>query len=138
METVHPDDLSKCKLPSFDEDEEQASNVPISVPPEPKRSRSSAASSELSGSSATSGETVVGKTDIPSTARHLQMPQRKLSELATTGILKASRDATGKQSYSTEVRLRMKSGEYRWHLCRLLQAEPLIQAETHEQETWYG
>lgn len=139
MEAVHPDDLVKCKLPTFDDENEQVSNVPISMPPEPRRTLSSnTASSHLSGSSTASGDTILGTTDYSSSHGQMHMPQRKLSELASTGILKASRDVTGKQSYSTEVRLRMASGEYRWHLCRLLLAEPLIQAESEEHETWYG
>lgn len=136
MEAVHPEDLIKCNLPSFDDGDLSATNVPISLPAESRRTRSSAASSELSETSVTSGETVLATTAFAS-PMGMQMPQRKLSELASKGILKASKDATGKQSYSTEVRLRMSTGEYRWHLVRLLLAEPLLQAESSE-ETWYG
>lgn len=137
MEAVHSEDLTKCKLPSFDEDSEQASNVPISMPSDTLRSRSSAiSSSELSGSSPASGDTVLATSNIGSPGA-MQMPQRQLSQLADKGILKASRDATGNQSYSTEVRLRNAMGEYRWHLVRLLLADPLVKSETSE-ETWYG
>jgi len=67
------------------------------------------------------------------------MPQRKLLELATTGILKVSRDADGKPSYSTEVRLRSKDGEYRWHLVRVLLADEKVRVDGDgETETWYG
>jgi signal transduction histidine kinase len=65
-----------------------------------------------------------------------QLPQARLSQLASTGILKASRDADGKPSYSTEVRLRSKDGEYRWHLVRVLLAERDLQND--EEDTWYG
>jgi signal transduction histidine kinase len=64
------------------------------------------------------------------------MPQRKLSELASVGILKVSRDADGRPSYSTEVRLKSKDGDYRWHLVRVLRAENTVLP--NEEETWYG
>lgn len=138
LDHVHPEDLAKCNLPSFDDDTDKASNVPISMLSPSMRSSSSGTASEISSSSSVgSGDTILanGNSSSPKT---LHMPQRKLSELATTGILSASRDAAGKQSYSTEVRLRESSGEYRWHLVRLLLAEPIIQADTNERETWYG
>lgn len=136
MDAVHPEDLVKCNLPSFDESNEKASNVPISMPDLP-RSRSSATSSDLSSeASFGSGDTILATNGFGS-PRKLAMPQRKLSELATKGILKASRDAAGKQSYATEIRLRTASGDFRWHLVRLLLAEPLAQ-ENPSEEVWYG
>jgi signal transduction histidine kinase len=65
------------------------------------------------------------------------MPQRKLYKLATDGILKVSRDQDGRPSYSTEVRLRSKDGLYRWHLVRVLLAQP-VRNDGSEEETWYG
>lgn len=133
MEAVHPDDLVKCQLPIFESENQVATNVPISVHPEPRRTKSATSSSEQSEAS---GETVTAAAEVVS-PRGVQTPQRKLSELASKGLLSASKDTTGKQSYSTEVRLRMVSGEYRWHLVRVLLAEPLISSESNE-ETWYG
>ena len=130
MDHVHPDDLAKCKLPTFEDDSVHPTNVPTSVPPEFKRKTSGASSS---GSS----ETEKGVSSTDSSPLTSQMPQRKLSELASTGILKIARDADGRPSYSTEVRLKAKEGEYRWHLVRVLLAEPLLQSGTDE-ETWYG
>ena len=130
MDHVHPDDLAKCRLPTFEEGTDIANNVPQSMPPDLLRNPSATSSS---GSS----ETEKGHSSPDSTPMGAQLPQRKLSELATTGILKASRDADGRPSYSTEVRLKSKDGEYRWHLVRVLLAEPLGQHDTDE-ETWYG
>ncbi|KAK0851846.1 hypothetical protein LTS02_011720 [Friedmanniomyces endolithicus] len=127
MDHVHPDDLVKCKLPSFEEGSDKPTNVPTSVT---RTNTTSAASS--SGSSETERGISSSNSSPVST-----MPQRQLSELADTGILKASRDADGKPFYSTEVRLRSKDGNYRWHLVRVLLADPLVQ-QTHEEETWYG
>ncbi|KAK5697642.1 hypothetical protein LTR17_023924 [Elasticomyces elasticus] len=129
MDHVHPEDLSKCKIPSF-EDGTDVPNVPVNPTNLTRANTASAASS--SGSSETE-KGVYSSDSSPVSA----MPQRQLSELAGTGILKVSRDADGKPFYSTEVRLRSKDGEYRWHLVRVLLAEPLAQ-QTHEEETWYG
>ena len=131
MDHVHPEDLAKCRLPTFEDGSNQPTNVPTSMPPEPRRSKSMSLESS-SGSSDTERGSIL-ENSPPSN----QMPQRKLSELASTGILKVTRDADGRPSYSTEVRLRSKDGEYRWHLVRILLAEPLLQAG-NEEETWYG
>lgn len=129
MDHVHPEDLAKCKLPTFDQGSDLPKNVPQSVPPDLKRKTSAESSS---GSS----ETEKGGASVESSPITGNMPQRKLSELAGTGILKVSRDVDGKPSYSTEVRLKSKDGEYRWHLVRVLLAEPLLQSD--DEETWYG
>jgi PAS domain S-box-containing protein len=131
MEHVHPDDIVKCRLPAFDNDSNNATNVPTTVPPEPHRTVSSSVQSS-SGSS----DTERGPTSPMNTSPTTQLPQARLSQLASTGILKASRDADGKPSYSTEVRLRSKDGEYRWHLVRVLLAERDLQND--EEDTWYG
>ncbi|KAF2455238.1 hypothetical protein BDY21DRAFT_396470 [Lineolata rhizophorae] len=130
MGYVHPDDLSKCRLPDFDHDAGFATNVPTSVPPDPSR-----ASSASSIDTTETSKTVTSPAGMSSEG--IQLPQAKLSKLASTGILKVSRDADGRPSYSTEVRLRSKDGNYRWHLVRVLLAEPVLRT-TFEEETWYG
>ncbi|KAM0704658.1 hypothetical protein Q7P35_007444 [Cladosporium inversicolor] len=130
MDHVHPEDLAKCRLPTFDEGSSQPNNVPTTMPPESRRSKSMSMESS-SGSS----DTERGSIQESSPPQH--PPQRKLSELASTGILKVARDTDGRPSYSTEVRLRSKDGDFRWHLVRILLAEPLLQAG-NEEETWYG
>ncbi|KAI4732155.1 hypothetical protein E4T49_00155 [Aureobasidium sp. EXF-10728] len=131
MEHVHPDDIVKCRLPAFDNDSANATNVPTTMPPEPQRTQSSSAQS-----SSASSDTERAPTSPLNTSPTTQLPQARLSQLASTGILKVSRDADGKPSYSTEVRLRSKDGEYRWHLVRVLLAESNLQVD--EEETWYG
>jgi PAS domain S-box-containing protein len=132
MDHVHPDDLAKCRLPTFDEESNQPTNVPTSLPPELHRKQSTSASSS-DGSS----ETEKGTYGAEASPISPHLPQRKLSELASTGILKITRDADGRPSYSTEVRLKSKDGDYRWHLVRILLAEPALQDE-NEKDTWYG
>ncbi|KAM3413790.1 hypothetical protein BST61_g10474 [Cercospora zeina] len=135
MEHVHPEDLVKCKLPSFDA-ETREPNVPTTLPMDPKRSVS-ASEISTSGSSETEKPPSSSPSDASSPSPIQQLPQRKLSQLATSGILKVSRDPDGRPSYSTEVRLKNRDGEFRWHLVRVLVAEPLLQHE-NEEETWYG
>jgi PAS domain S-box-containing protein len=131
MEHVHPDDIIKCRLPAFDNDSTNATNVPTTVSTDLHRSVSSSAQS-----SSASSDTERAPTSPVNTSPPAQLPQARLSQLASTGILKVSRDADGKPSYSTEVRLRSKDGEYRWHLVRVLLAERDLQ--DGEEETWYG
>jgi PAS domain S-box-containing protein len=129
LEYVHPDDVIKCKLPEMNEDGSIPTNVPTSLPPEDERMSSS--------SSEDSSETEKTVTSPGSSSPdRLQMPQAKLSKLAGQGILKVTRDANGRASYSTEVRLRSKDGDYRWHLVRVLLEKGL--AEDSTEETWYG
>ncbi|KAF2649563.1 putative histidine kinase HHK2p [Lophiostoma macrostomum CBS 122681] len=129
LEYVHPDDVIKCKLPEMSDDGSVPTNVPTSLPSEHERMSSS--SSE--GSSETEKTVTSPGSSSPD---RLQMPQAKLSKLAGQGILKVTKDAHGRPSYSTEVRLRSKEGDYRWHLVRILLEKVL--AEDSTEETWYG
>jgi PAS domain S-box-containing protein len=127
LEHVHPDDVIKCKLPELDED--GVANVPTTLPADHGRPDSS--------SSDTSSETEKTITSPGcSSPERMDMPQAKLSKLASTGILRVVKDAHGRASYSTEVRLRNKDGEYRWHLVRVLLEKSL--SESGDEETWYG
>ncbi|KAJ4347161.1 uncharacterized protein N0V89_011099 [Didymosphaeria variabile] len=126
LEHVHPEDVIKCKLPEMTDD--GSANVPTSLPTEHVRQDSS--------SSDDSSETEKTITSPGSSPDRMDMPQAKLSRLASTGILRIKKDADGRASYSTEVRLRNKDGEYRWHLVRILLEKSL--AEDSEEETWYG
>jgi len=132
MEYVHVDDLGKCRLPTLKEDGTPADDVPISLPPEVHRDDSSRSSSD--GSSDTSKTVTSPRPQSPVT---MALPQAGLSKLASKGILKVSKDADGRPSYSTEVRLRSKDGQYRWHLVRVLLSQP-VRNDGTEEETWYG
>jgi signal transduction histidine kinase len=133
MDHVHPEDLAKCRLPTFENGVDQPKGVPTNVPPELQRTNTSSVNSS-SGSSESTEKGVNSSDSSPVTQ---QPSSRKLAELASTGILKVARESDGRPSYSTEVRLKSKDGEYRWHLVRVLLAEPLLQS-VNEEETWYG
>lgn len=128
LEHVHPEDVIKCKLPDINEN--GATNVPTSLPADHGRKDSS------SSSDASSETERIVTSPLTSSPDRLDMPQAKLSKLASTGILRIAKDADGRSSYSTEVRLRNKDGDYRWHLVRILLEKSL--AEDSNEETWYG
>jgi len=132
MEYVHPNDLAKCRLPSLNKDGTLAVDVPTSLPLEVHRHDSSRS---FSDDSSETSRTITSPG--PGSPSPVSLPQAKLSKLASQGILKVSKDADGRPSYSTEVRLRSKDGQYRWHLVRVLLSEPLRNDKT-EDETWYG
>lgn len=133
MEHIHPDDLVKCQLPIFD-GPNMATNVPTSGPVRPPRRVPSGVMSRVS-----SPDTPQERSEPSgiSMSSPVDLPQRQLSELAQKGILRATRDADGTPSYSTEVRLRDSNGVYRWHLVRVLLSSPVSQPEA-DMEVWYG
>ncbi|KAK0634847.1 hypothetical protein B0T17DRAFT_502449 [Bombardia bombarda] len=51
------------------------------------------------------------------------IPNANLTELARKGIVKVSTDSNGRLSYTTEIRLRSKTGDYRWHLIRCVEID---------------
>lgn len=52
-----------------------------------------------------------------------ELPSGDLSQLMKAGVIKVEIDGNGQTSYSTEIRLRSKSGEYRWHLVRCVEID---------------
>jgi PAS domain S-box-containing protein len=136
LEHVHPDDLVKCRFPIFEDGSAEPVNVPTSMPAEPRRTISASALSSTASSETEKPPSSSDSTASPTSQTTAIMPQRKLSELASIGILKVSRDADGRPSYSTEVRLKSKDGKYRWHLVRVLLAE--ADSQDNDEGTWYG
>jgi signal transduction histidine kinase/CheY-like chemotaxis protein len=116
MNYVHPDDLAKCGIPP---------GKPAGV---------SSETSSTVGADASSSATPTKPTAPPATtpkgtlSRHASssttsndLPTTDLGELAKKGIIKVATDSTGRLSYTTELRLRAKNGEYRWHLIRCVE-----------------
>ena len=128
MDFVHPDDLAKCRIPvgfppsqgptsdykahgrSFSADF-TAGHQFRKFPSVPNGDTKDPAQALSRNNSSSSGGSIY---DLPST---------NLVELARKGVIKVSTDSSGRLSYTTEIRLRSKSEEYRWHLIRCVEID---------------
>lgn len=114
---VHPDDLEKC------------GHLSLQL----------AESSQSEGASGTNNP----KGDEPSRTGAAS-PERKmgigvtpaLNELVRRGVVSMQRDENGRVFYSTEIRLRSKGGDFRWHLVRLVRVE--TSSFGSGENSWYG
>jgi signal transduction histidine kinase len=134
LDFVHPDDLAKCRIPMGQS--------------KGRFGRRYEASKRAQQSSTSSGSTPTGTTRQPSPgaanseklreAGSARIPvtsagevfvtplgSADLTELARKGVIKVGNDSNGRLSYTTEVRLRSKSGEYRWHLIRCVEIDTI-------------
>ena len=140
MDFVHPEDLAKCHIPTDRPPtpttkrgrRRTAERRPsdISDWTTSKSSSTSAKSgNDSSTSNATSENTVKGmhqalsRTNSSSSGSIYEVPSADLLQLAKSGVIKVTTDSNGRLSYTTEVRLRTKSGEYRWHLVRCVEVD---------------
>jgi PAS domain-containing protein len=128
MDFVHPDDLAKCRIPvgfppsqgptgdlkahgrSFSADF-TAGHQFRRFPSVPNGDTKDPAQALSRNNSSSSGGSIY---DLPNT---------NLVELARKGVIKVSTDSSGRLSYTTEIRLRAKSDEYRWHLIRCVEID---------------
>jgi nitrogen-specific signal transduction histidine kinase len=142
MNFVHPDDLAKCKIPT------DRPSTPSKLPQHrqnPERTDSHPSSGELSSSTATNSPGISGastealpkedqrnikgshqpvsRNNSSSNGSMHEFPTADLSELAKNGVIKVDTDGNGRQSYTTELRLRSKKGDYRWHLVRCVEVD---------------
>ena len=129
MDYVHPEDLAKCQIPV---DRPPTPQQRPRKPQEPARhpSQTSSASAKSSIISEVLTETTMrgihqslSRNNSSSSGSVYEVPTADLSELARTGVIKITTDNDGRLSYTTEVRLRSKSGEYRWHLVRCVEVD---------------
>jgi len=128
MDYVHPEDLAKCHIP-IDRPPTPSHPRP-KKPQEPSRNPSQASSGGKSAVSEAPTETTVkgihqslSRNNSSSSSSVYEVPTADLSELARTGVIKVATDSNGRLSYTTEVRLRSKSNEYRWHLVRCVEVD---------------
>ncbi|KAJ5158506.1 CheY-like superfamily [Penicillium coprophilum] len=59
-----------------------------------------------------------------------------LDELVKRGIASLQQDENGRVFYSTEIRLRSRGGDFRWHLVRLVRVR--TSSFGSEEASWYG
>ncbi|KAE8145918.1 hypothetical protein BDV25DRAFT_59390 [Aspergillus avenaceus] len=103
---LHPDDLEKCGVLSLYLAETQKDN----------------------GSEALAA---------PPQERHLANGVTPaLEELVRRGVASVQKDENGRVFYSTEIRLRSKGGDFRWHLVRLVRVE--TSSFGSGEASWYG
>lgn len=130
LDFVHSDDLARCRIPTDQPPTPMAPKTATFKKPQdsPVTSETSAGTlhpsrtpeSNLRGvHQALSRHNSSGNTSI------YELPSADLSELAKKGIIKVGKDSNGRPSYTTEVRLRSKSGEYRWHLIRCVEIDTI-------------
>ncbi|TVY92491.1 Peroxide stress-activated histidine kinase [Lachnellula willkommii] len=146
MDYIHPEDLVKCHIPR--EQPPTPRQAPKKKPAEVRRVSSQASSTGQSSgksslvSDAPTESTVKGihqslsRNNSSSSGSLYEFPIADLAELARTGVIKVTADSDGRQSYETEVRLRSKTGEYRWHLVRCVEVENI--ALGSGDGSWFG
>ncbi|KAG9244302.1 hypothetical protein BJ878DRAFT_567680 [Calycina marina] len=120
LDYIHPDDLSRCAVP-FDR----------SHTPQPRQSpetsggssgRTSSEASEAPTEATIKPQQIMSRNNS-SNSSLFEFPAADLAELTRTGVLKIATDSDGNLSYTTEMRLRNKVGEYRWHLVRCVEVD---------------
>lgn len=112
IDFVHPEDLAKCRIPT---EKHAARHSETSTP----GTKTSAATPTRTGSFVAHQGSLSRKNSSSGSSSSLSSTD--LDELARKGIIKVATDSTGRLSYTTELRLRSKSGEYRWHLIRCVE-----------------
>ncbi|TQV91215.1 autoinducer 2 sensor kinase/phosphatase luxQ [Cordyceps javanica] len=108
MDFVHPEDLAKCR-------------IPITRPPS---EASNLHRSARKGSDSGSRSVRFGHRSTVTSSTY-EMPTADLAELAKKGIVRIGTDTNGRVSYTTELRLRSKNGDYRWHLIRCVEIDTI-------------
>lgn len=123
IDFVHPDDLAKCRLP-VERPTTAFLNRDIKVDTFPQ-SPTSKTGNRASFTNMPGGYSVptLSRQNSASSNTARDFVTADLSELAKKGVLKVATDSSGRLSYTTEVRLRSKSGEYRWHLIRCVEID---------------
>ncbi|KAL4879703.1 hypothetical protein BJY04DRAFT_193450 [Aspergillus karnatakaensis] len=113
---VHHDDLEKCGLLSL----HLASGAQTTTSP----------SQSTEGPHSNIAET--GNRDVNTGNRVTPV----LDELVKRGVASVQRDENGRTFYSTEIRLRSRGGDFRWHLVRLVRVE--TSSFGSDEASWYG
>jgi signal transduction histidine kinase len=111
LDYVHPEDLARCRIPT-------------DQPPTPMGNKRPPVK-KMSDSNLRGVHKALSRTNSSENSSVYELPTADLTELAKKGIIKVTTDSDGRVSYTTEVRLRSKNGEYRWHLIRCVQIDTI-------------
>ena len=120
LDHVYPDDLVKCRFPGIGDPMDIAEMINRPTPREylsRQESSSSSTGESNSTGTTTTDRTLRQKPSPPgSTASEVEAPNDLLRGLVKDGIIKCAKDGQGNITVTTEMRLKSKTGEYRWHL----------------------
>lgn len=133
MDYVHPEDLEKCRIPASEPPTPQSRKREPQNKVYQESVSSEATSTSTIHATAQTGHEANMRATNQSLSRHnssssssvFELPTAELTELARKGIIKVTTDSDGRVSYTTEVRLRSKTGEYRWHLIRCVEIDTI-------------
>lgn len=122
---IHKDDIQKCGIFPM------SGNFALEVNSKQNIEVVSDGGTPSEGGSSSSSKTVLGKEQGGSKSKHLD-----INDLVKKGLATIKSDENGEVSYSTEIRLRHRSGVHRWHLVRLVKADTI--GVGSNELTWYG
>ncbi|KAK2002424.1 hsp90-like protein [Colletotrichum falcatum] len=127
MDFVHPDDLAKCQIPTDRPPTPMPSKFDRKGHQEPFEAMPASLGSTKAQSQLETNlrgiHQALSRNNSSSSSSVYEMPTADITVLARQGIIKVTTDSNGRLSYTTEVRLRSKSGEYRWHLIRCVEID---------------
>lgn len=146
MDHVHPEDVAKCHIPHDQQSvlgqilprkpRDSMSRIPSEVQSEGKSSEPSIVSETPTESTVRGVHHSLSRNDSSSSGSIYEFPMADLAELARAGVIKITTDSDGRQSYETEVRLKSKNGDYRWHLVRCVEVENITLGSGDG--SWFG
>ncbi|MCJ1381649.1 hypothetical protein MMC17_004760 [Xylographa soralifera] len=120
LDHVHPDDLIKCRFPGVDDPLDIEAVKALLSPRQPlarQYSTSSSSGETRSTSTAETERTLRANPSMPGTpSPEVEAPSALLRALVKDRIIKCSRDGQDNLTITTEMRLKSKAGEHRWHL----------------------
>ncbi|CCU75571.1 histidine kinase [Blumeria hordei DH14] len=124
MDFVHPDDIAKCQIlikessDSHELGQKKLTNKTRLLSPVSSDDKSSSDFTEVM-----TGSTSLSRTSSSSSSSSQESHLSDISGLTQSSAIKVDKDSNGQVFYSTEVRFRSKTGEYRWHLVRCVEVE---------------
>ena len=120
LDHVHPEDLLKCRFPGVDESLDLAEIKSLLAPKNPLVRQESAAFSASESKSTSTADTDKTAKQYPSSpsseTSRVEAPNDLLRSLVNDGVVKCTKDGQGNITVTTEMRLKSRTGEYRWHL----------------------